>query len=86
MRGAIATEKGEDDRWDLRYAKGGLVDVEFIAQYLQLIHAVDHPEILDRSTAKALEKASRLGLLAPEDAEILRPAVRLYQNLTQILR
>jgi glutamate-ammonia-ligase adenylyltransferase len=42
--------------------------------------------MLDVSTAKALEKAWRLCVLAPEDAEILRPAARLYQNLTQILR
>ena len=86
MRGAIAAEKGEGDRWDLRYASGGLTDVEFIAQYLQLVHAAAHPDILDVATAKALEKAARLGVLAAEDADILRPAVRLYQNLTQILR
>jgi glutamate-ammonia-ligase adenylyltransferase len=86
MRAAVAAEKGESDRWDLRYASGGLVDVEFIAQYLQLVHAAEHPDILDVSTAKALEKAWRLGVLAPDDAEILRPAVRLYHNLTQILR
>jgi glutamate-ammonia-ligase adenylyltransferase len=86
MRAAIAAEKGEGDRWDLRYASGGLVDIEFAAQYLQLVHAAEHPDILDVSTAKALEKAARLGVLAPEDGEILRPAVRLYQNLTQILR
>ena len=33
-----------------------------------------------------LDKAARLGVLAPQDADVLRPAVRLYQNLTQILR
>jgi [glutamine synthetase] adenylyltransferase / [glutamine synthetase]-adenylyl-L-tyrosine phosphorylase len=86
MRAAIATEKGEGERWDLRYASGGLVDVEFVAQYLQLVHAAAHPDILDVSTAKTLEKAWRLGVLAPEDAEILRPAARLYQHLTQMLR
>src|SRR5262249_15111916 len=39
MRGAIAQEKGDANRWDLKYAAGGLVDIEFIAQYLQLVHA-----------------------------------------------
>ena len=47
MRSAIATEKGDNERWDLKYAAGGLVDLEFIAQYLQLVHAAEHPEILD---------------------------------------
>src|SRR5205807_9130469 len=65
---------------------GGLIDLEFIAQYLQLVHAAEKPGILDTSTARALDKAARLDLLAPQDADVLRPAVRLYQNLTQILR
>jgi glutamate-ammonia-ligase adenylyltransferase len=86
MRGAIAQEKGDSNRWDLKYAAGGLVDLEFIAQYLQLVHAAETPEILDTSTARVLDNAHKLGVLATEDAEVLRPAVRLYQNLTQILR
>jgi glutamate-ammonia-ligase adenylyltransferase len=86
MRRAIALEKGDGDRWDLKFAAGGLVDIEFIAQYLQLLHAAERPEILDTSTARALEKAWRLGVLATEDAEVLRSAVRLYHDLTQLLR
>src|SRR5712691_3765527 len=86
MRKAIATDKGEGERWNLKYVAGGLIDIEFIAQYLQLVHAAQHPDILDTSTARVLDKAWRLGALAPQDAEVLRPAVRLYHDLTQILR
>jgi glutamate-ammonia-ligase adenylyltransferase len=86
MRRAIATEKGESDRWSLKYVAGGLIDIEFIAQYLQLVHAAEKPDILDTSTARVLDKAWRLGVLATEDAEALRPAVRLYHDLTQVLR
>jgi glutamate-ammonia-ligase adenylyltransferase len=86
MRHAIASEKGDADRWNLKYAAGGLIDIEFIAQYLQLVHAAELPDILDTSTARVLDKAWRLGVLKTEDAEVLRPAVRLYHDLTQILR
>ena len=86
MRGAIAAEKGDADPWDLKYATGGLIDIEFIAQYLQLVHAASAPEILDTSTARMLEKASRAGILKPEEAAVLRPAVLLFHDLTQILR
>jgi [glutamine synthetase] adenylyltransferase / [glutamine synthetase]-adenylyl-L-tyrosine phosphorylase len=86
MRAAIAKEKGDADNWDFKYAAGALVDIEFIAQYLQLAHAGATPDILETSTARMLEKAARLGVLAPEDAAVLRPAVRLYHDLTQILR
>ncbi len=86
MRAAIAQEKGDKERWDLKYAAGGLVDIEFIAQYLQLVHAHERPEILDTSTARVLDKAWQLRVLPVEDAEVLRPAVQLYQDVTQILR
>ena len=52
MRAAIAKEKGDADPWDLKYAAGALVDIEFIAQYLQLVHAAATPDILDTSTAR----------------------------------
>ena len=86
MRAAIAKEKGDAERWDLKYVAGGLIDIEFIAQYLQLVHAHELPDILDTSTARALDKAWALRVLPVEDAEILRPAAQLYQDITQILR
>jgi glutamate-ammonia-ligase adenylyltransferase len=86
MRAAIAKEKGDGERWDLKYAAGGLIDIEFVAQYLQLVHAHDLPDILDTSTARVLDKAWALRVLPVEDAEVLRPAVQLYHDLTQILR
>ena len=86
MRRAIALEKGEADVWDLKYAAGGIVDIDFIAQYLQLIHAATRPEILDVNTLHVLDHAATLGVLPQFSAEILRAAARLYHDLTQILR
>ncbi len=86
MRGRIAQEKGSKDIWDLKYVSGGLIDIEFIAQYLQLIHADDHPGILDQNTVAALEKLRAKGLISATHAEILLPAARLYHALTQIMR
>jgi glutamate-ammonia-ligase adenylyltransferase len=86
MRKAIALEKGEDDIWDLKLAAGGLVDIDFIAQYLQLVHASEKPEILSVSTLQVLDNAARLGVLPQSEVEILRSAARLYHDLTQILR
>jgi glutamate-ammonia-ligase adenylyltransferase len=86
MRRAVALEKGEDDVWDLKYAAGGMVDIDFIAQYLQLVHAAEKPDILDVSTLHVLDNAARLGVLPQSAAEVLRSATRLYHDLTQILR
>ncbi|MFN3868513.1 MAG: bifunctional [glutamine synthetase] adenylyltransferase/[glutamine synthetase]-adenylyl-L-tyrosine phosphorylase [Hyphomicrobiaceae bacterium] len=86
MRLRIAKEKGTSDIWDLKQVRGGLVDLEFIAQYMQLIHAHRHPEVLDQNTARALRKLATAGLLAPQQAETLISATELVHNLTQILR
>jgi [glutamine synthetase] adenylyltransferase / [glutamine synthetase]-adenylyl-L-tyrosine phosphorylase len=86
MRRAVALEKGEDDVWDLKYAAGGIVDIDFIAQYLQLAHAAANPDILDVNTLHVLDNAARLGVLPQSAAEVLRSATRLYHDLTQILR
>ena len=86
MRRAIAQEKGEGERWELKYAAGGMVDIDFIAQYLQLIHAAEKPDILGVDTLDVIDNAARLGVLPHASAEILRSAGRLYHDLTQVLR
>jgi glutamate-ammonia-ligase adenylyltransferase len=86
MRRAVAAERGDSDRWRIKDVAGGLLDVEFLAQYLQLVHAKNNPDILQTGTIHALEKAAALNLLAPGDAELLLAAARLYHDLTQILR
>jgi len=86
MRAKIADEKGTEDIWDLKQVRGGLIDLEFIAQFLQIVSAAEHPDVLDQNTEMALTKLSAAGVLAPGDAEILIPAARLYHTLTQVLR
>ena len=86
MRGLIAREKGDSDIWDLKLVAGGLIDIEFIAQYLQLAFARQHPAILDVSTRKVVEEAAHAGLITPEQAEVLVDAHRLYTDATQFMR
>lgn len=86
MRERIAKEKGTDDIWELKQVRGGLVDIEFIAQFLQLAHAATHPEVLDQNTINALKKLSEAGLLSPQHADVLIPAAVLVHNLTEVLR
>jgi glutamate-ammonia-ligase adenylyltransferase len=86
MRQRIEKEKGTQDIWDLKQVRGGLVDLEFIAQYLQLIHAHEHPEVLNTNTVSALANLQQAGLLSAAAGEVLLPAAKLLNNLTQILR
>ena len=86
MRARIAEEKGSSEIWDLKQVRGGLIDLEFIAQFLQIVNASAHLDVLDQNTEAALTKLSAAGVLAPGDAEVLVPAARLYHTLTQVLR
>ena len=82
-RRAIAAEKGDQERWNLKYVAGGLIDIEFIAQYLQLVHAADDPAILDTSTIRMLEKAARHGILERHLGVV--PAAAILVELAQVV-
>ncbi len=86
MRALIAKEKGDKDHWDLKLAAGGLMDIEFVAQYLSLAFGHARPDILDVSTRKVIEKAGAAGLLAAGHAGTLIEAHRLYTDATQFMR
>ena len=86
MRAMIAQEKGESDPWDLKLAAGGVIDLEFIAQYLALRHGADHPDLLTPETAGILANAGRLGLIPAVAADRLVEAHRLYSTVMQMMR
>ena len=86
MRALIAEEKGDADIWDLKLARGGMVDIDFIAQYLQIVHAHAMPEILSLWTPAVMDTASEAGLISEADWDLLRTAQRRYHALTQVLR
>jgi glutamate-ammonia-ligase adenylyltransferase len=86
MRALLDKEKGGGGPWNLKHAPGGLVDIEFIAQTLQLAYAHKQPKTLYTVTTPALERAKEAGLLAEEDWETLASAARLQLDLTQALR
>lgn len=59
-----ADKKDAADRLDLKHTKGGIVDVEFIVQYLILAHSNEHPEFLGNlGNFALLTRAAALGLL-----------------------
>jgi glutamate-ammonia-ligase adenylyltransferase len=86
MRALIARTKPPTSGWDLKLVAGGLIDIEFIAQFLVLRHAHDHPAIRKPATQTILAEAARLGCLKPDVADTLVEAHRLYTNTTQIMR
>lgn len=86
MRGRIAQAKGEADRDDLKTFRGGLIDIEFVAQFLVLRHAMSHPSLIQSATREVLAAARAEKILQAEVADGLLAAHRLYSDVVQMQR
>jgi glutamate-ammonia-ligase adenylyltransferase len=86
MRRRMAQQFPTDRLWDVKHFAGGLVDIEFIVQYLMLRHAAARPELLTPSTEAALVAFGRAGILPDETVGALRNALKLWRNLHGFLR
>ena len=86
MRARIAEQRPDDRQWDVKNRRGGLIDVEFIAQYLQLRHGAAHPEALHPTTAEAFRRLADAGVLEPAAAESLIAALRLWHRVQSMQR
>lgn len=58
--------------WDIKNGAGGIRDIEFLVQGLQMLHAQVHPRIIASNTLRAMDILGEEGLLPPADREALR--------------
>ncbi|WP_033067533.1 bifunctional [glutamine synthetase] adenylyltransferase/[glutamine synthetase]-adenylyl-L-tyrosine phosphorylase [Thalassospira australica] len=86
MRNRMDAGKGDNHPWAIKMRRGGLVDLEFIAQYLQLRHAHDHPEILSPTTRVVFKNLGAAGILEEQEAEFLANAGSFWLALQAMLR
>jgi glutamate-ammonia-ligase adenylyltransferase len=77
--------RGVDPTRHLKLGRGGIADVEWTAQLLQLQHAHAVPGLRTTSTLEALAAAAEAGLLDPEDAAVLVEAWDLASRLRDAL-
>jgi glutamate-ammonia-ligase adenylyltransferase len=85
MRALMARERPPKDDWDLKLSKGGLVDIEFAAQTLQIVFASQGgPLAANTSAALAAFKAS--GLVDPAPIADLEQAWIILQDVSQVLK
>lgn len=73
--------RGADPARHLKLGRGGLSDVEWLVQLMQLEHADRHSELRATSTLAALTALAELDLLPAEDAELLASAWRLASRM-----
>ena len=85
MRRRIAEDNPRPFLWDLRNRPGGLIDLEFIVQFLMLRHAASSPQILRRATPEAIGTLGEARLLPPQAQHELGEAAVLLRNIQAIL-
>jgi glutamate-ammonia-ligase adenylyltransferase len=86
MRARIFREHGSDDPWHVKHVRGGLVELEFLAQFLKLRAAPEHPDLLTTGSVETFLRAAAAGILEREDSAALVRAGRLYHRLQAVLR
>jgi len=87
MRARIADERGgEGAAVNIKTDPGGLVDVEFAVQMLQLRHGHAEPRVGVQGTQAALEVLIATGVLPAEDGERLRAGYAFLRDLEGRLR
>ncbi|ADH66375.1 (Glutamate--ammonia-ligase) adenylyltransferase [Nocardiopsis dassonvillei subsp. dassonvillei DSM 43111] len=73
--------RGADPTLHTKLGRGGLSDVEWVAQLIQLRHAHEYSDLRTTGTLEALEAAVAHGLLDAEDGEVLSHAWRLASRV-----
>ncbi len=86
MRDRIDKEHHTDSILEIKHYRGGLVDIEFLIQFLQLRHAADHPDVLAANAAKALDRLAGKSLIGLDQATTLRNALLIFQSIQGHLR
>jgi len=86
MRLRMEREHRTEFIWDVKHIRGGLIDLEFITQYLQLRHAREHPDILSVDTVQVLQQLMVKKIIAENVARELTDSLNLWQGLQGMLR
>jgi len=86
MRMELELAKETTGSYNIKTGRGGMVDVEFVVQYLQLGYGHRHRELRNCNTLGALEAVRQLGLLPEPDCQALAEGYRFLRRLENRLR
>jgi glutamate-ammonia-ligase adenylyltransferase len=82
LKERIESERsGGEDEFDVKLDRGGIRDVEFVAQSLQLLHGGRIPQLRERSTQLSIAGLAAVGVLPAEVADRLLESYRFLRRL-----
>ncbi|NOZ24962.1 MAG: bifunctional [glutamate--ammonia ligase]-adenylyl-L-tyrosine phosphorylase/[glutamate--ammonia-ligase] adenylyltransferase [Nitrospirae bacterium] len=71
---------------DIKLGPGGIEEIEFHVQFLQLQHVRQHPELLVQCTSAAIRRLAGKGLIGSTERDTLLDAYAYYRRLETFLR
>jgi glutamate-ammonia-ligase adenylyltransferase len=80
LRRKIAESHSPNKHWDTKFARGGLLDIELISQYLQIRHVAEG-DLVDSNTSSALSKLMNAGIIPENIADHLSRAEKFYRQV-----
>jgi glutamate-ammonia-ligase adenylyltransferase len=88
MRKRMEDELGKEDatRYNIKQGVGGLVDIEFLVQFLQLVHGKQDRWVRMPGTYNALRALKKRKLLSPADHDIVGKAYLFMRQLESRMR
>ncbi|MEJ2697602.1 MAG: bifunctional [glutamate--ammonia ligase]-adenylyl-L-tyrosine phosphorylase/[glutamate--ammonia-ligase] adenylyltransferase [Candidatus Sulfobium sp.] len=87
MRERILKELSkESEGYDIKLGPGGIEDIEFTVQYLQLSQCGSNPAILVQGTRDAIKRLEKYGIIRGSDGRALKEAYLFYRTIESLLR
>ncbi|HEV2548209.1 MAG TPA: bifunctional [glutamine synthetase] adenylyltransferase/[glutamine synthetase]-adenylyl-L-tyrosine phosphorylase [Stellaceae bacterium] len=86
MRRRMKEQHRKPSAWDVKHRRGGLIDIEFIAQYLQLRESARVPAVLKQNTQDALGALAEAGALPREAAGRLSATLTLWHGVQGLVK
>ncbi len=71
---------------EVKTGRGGIRDVEFVVQFLQLLHGGQYPEVRSANTLDAIAQLERVGCLSAEERYIMDDTYRFLRRVEHRLQ
>jgi glutamate-ammonia-ligase adenylyltransferase len=86
MRIRLSDNFGTENIWAFKHVRGGIIDIEFICQYLLLKNGSSHPGILKKNTLLQIKKLAEHQILSDIQGQCLYEACHMMQTAQSLLR
>ena len=86
IKGEMARVRARSGQWHVKLGRGGIRDIEFFVQILQLVSAARHAELRTTNTLEVLESLRKLNFIGQEEEQELRGAYLYLRRLENRLQ